>query len=317
MGMRVLVTGGAGFIGRHLVRGLLTDGASVRVLDDLSTGRRDALDAGAQFHRGDVRNRVLVDRIAEDCDAVVHLAASVGPARVARDPVGTWSCNVEGTAAVVASCAAAGRRLLLASSSEVYGADAGDRRLREDDPVRVAPSGRRDIYAISKVAGESLALAEHRSRLLPVTIVRFFNVVGPGQSDRYGMVMARFANAARTGRPLTVYGDGTQRRCFLHVTDAVNALRALLGAPRSEGRIVNVGNDEEVTVRALAERIAARVGGVPITYTPFARVYGPNFADPVRRRPCVKRLRALTGWRASHTLDDIVSDVLAADAARR
>ena len=314
--MRALVTGGAGFIGRHLVRGLLAEGLSVVVLDDLSTGSRHGVEPRATFHRGDVRNRVLVDRIAEDCDVVFHLAASVGPRRVAQDPVGTWSCNVEGTAAVVASCAATGKRLLLASSSEVYGPRRDGLALQEDDAVSIEPHGRRDIYAVSKLAGESLALAEHRTRFLPVTAVRFFNVVGPGQSDRYGMVMARFASALRDGRPLTIYDDGAARRCFLHVADAVQALIALMRTPASEGQIVNVGNDEEVSVRALAQRFCQAAGTGSVEHVPFAQVHGEGFADPQRRQPDVSRLRALTGWCPTRTLDDIVRDVLAADEAR-
>lgn len=314
--MRALVTGGAGFIGRHLVRGLLADGASVCVLDDLSTGSRTGLDPRATFFRGDVRNRVLVDRVAEACDVVFHLAASVGPRRVAEDPVGTWSCNVEGTATVVAACAATGKRLLIASSSEVYGPQAqGGAPLREEQPVTMLPQGRRDVYAVSKLAGEALAIAEHRSRLLPVTVIRFFNVVGPGQSDRHGMVMARFARAARAGRPLPVYGDGSQRRCFLHVADAVAALGRLARAPASEGLVVNVGSDAEISVLDLAQRFCDAVPGTTIQHTPFERVYGEGFVDPQRRRPDVTRLQALTGWTATHDLDDIVRDVLAAREA--
>ena len=314
-GMRALVTGGAGFIGRHLVRGLLAEGLSVHVLDDLSAGTLRGLDDRATFHRGDVRNRVLVDRVSEDCDVVFHLAASVGPRRVAEDPVGTWSCNVEGTAAVVASCAATGKRLLIASSSEVYGPRSDGLTLREDDPVSIEPHGRRDVYAVSKLSGESLALAEHRSRLLPVTAVRFFNVVGPGQSDRYGMVMARFASAARANRPLTVYGDGSQRRCFLHVSDAVEALIRLARTPASEGQIVNIGNDQEISVLELARRVCDASGGGTIQHVPFEQVYGEGFTDPQRRQPDLSRLRELTGWIATRTLDDIVADVLSTHEA--
>src|SRR5262245_37806785 len=244
--MRVLVTGGAGFVGSHLVDRLVCDGHVVHALDDLSTGSARNLEAATRTDRGhlvrgDVRDRRAVEGLVAGADLVLHLAGAVGVRRVADDPAGTWSRNVEGTASVLAACAARGTRCLVASTSEVYGPGAQG-VLREDAPVTLSPSGRRDVYAVSKLAGEALALALHRDSALPVTVARLFNVVGPRQSERYGMVLPRFARAAVRGEPLLVHGDGRQSRCFLHVDDAVSALLALVvgtPAPASQGLVVN------------------------------------------------------------------------------
>ena len=316
--MRLVITGGAGFVGARVARLALERGHDVVALDDLSTGRADAVPAGATWVEGDVRDAARVETVLEGADAVLHLAAAVGPRLVAEDPAGTWSRNVEGTATVVRACAARGRRLLLASSSEVYGVGPdSEAPLSEDDPCRIDAAGRRDVYAISKLAGEALAFAEHRARWLPMTVVRPFNLVGPGQGGRYGMVLARFAEAARAGRDLEVYGDGLQRRCFLHVDDAADALLGLLDASASEGRIVNLGSDEEVTVLDVARRVAARVGRPRgWRHVDFERVHGEGFPDPRRRRPALDRLRSLLPtWRPSRTLDDAIDDVLAESLA--
>ncbi len=312
--MRVAVTGGAGFFGSHLVERLLAEGHDVWAVDDLSSGRRENLPPGAPLVRADVRDPGAAARSLDGAELILHLAAAVGPGLVARDPVGTWSRNVEGTARVLEAAAARGARVVLASTSEVYGPEA-DGLLHEDAPLTLRPGGRRDVYALSKAAGEAYALALHRTRLLPVTVVRCFNVVGPRQSERYGMVLARFARAARAGEPLPVYGDGLQRRCFLHVSDAVEALLALARAPAAEGQVVNVGSDEEVTILDLASRVLAEAGGRGgVEHLPFERVYGEGFADPRRRRPDLTRLRALTGFRPRRSLADAVRDVLAAVA---
>ena len=317
--MRVLVTGGAGFLGSHLGDRCAREGHEVVALDDLSTGSADnlagALDSGrVRLVRGDVRDAALVGDLVARADLVLHLAGAVGVRVVADDPVGTWSRNVDGTAAVLAACARGGRRVLIASTSEVYGPRASG-VLREDDPVSAHPAGRRDVYAIAKLAGESLALALHRSSLLPVTVLRLFNVVGPRQSDRYGMVLPRFAAAAVRGEPLVVHGDGRQTRCFLHVDDAVEAVLALARAPASEGLVVNVGSETEVTILDLARAVVARAGtGAPIRFVPFESVYGEGFVDPLCRRPDTSRLRTLTGVVPSRSLDDAVRDAL--DAAR-
>lgn len=309
--MRVAVTGGAGFFGSHLVERLLAEGHRAEALDDLSAGNPENLPKGAVLRRLDVRDRVALGQALEGAEVVFHLAAAVGPALVARDPAGTWSRNVEGTARVLEAAAEVGARVLLTSTSEVYG-PVVEGVLREDQPLSLDATARRDVYALSKAAGEAYALALHRTRLLPVTVARCFNVVGPRQSERYGMVLARFARAARAGRPLTVYGDGLQRRCFLHVADAVDAVLKLARTSGAEGQVVNVGSDEEVTVLDLARRVLQEVGGSGgVEHVPFERVYGEGFVDPRRRRPALARLSHLTGFAPTRTLDDAIRDVLA------
>jgi UDP-glucose 4-epimerase len=314
--MRILVTGGAGFVGSHLVDALRGPGADVEAFDDLSGGTLGNLAAhegsrGFAFARADVRDRDAVEEAVRRADVVFHLAAAVGVRLVAEDPAGTWSRNVEGTASVLAACARFGTRCVVASSSEVYGPTATG-CLREDAATILDPTARRDVYAVSKVAGESLALALHRTSLLPVTVVRLFNVVGPRQSDRYGMVLPRFARAAVRGERLTVHGDGTQSRCFLHVLDAVDALRALASTAASEGLVVNVGSAEEVAILDLARAVAAEAGtGAEIHAVPFATVYGEGFVDPPRRRPDVSRLEDLTGFAPRRTVADAVRDAVA------
>ena len=314
--MRILVTGGAGFVGSRLVEDLAADGNAVEAFDDLSSGSLENLGAavahgGVEVVRGDVRDAAAVEASVARADAVFHLAGAVGVRTVAEDPAGTWSRNVEGTAAVLRACARRGTRCLIASTSEVYGPSAVG-VLAEDQPGRLDPAARRDVYAVSKAAGESLALALHRSLLLPVTVARLFNVVGPRQSGRYGMVLPRFARAAVAGEPLTVHGDGRQTRCFLHVSDAVAALRALAACGASEGLVVNVGSAEEVSILDLARRVVASAGtDAPVRHVAFADVYGEDFVDPPRRRPSLERLESLTGFAPKRTLADAVTDVVA------
>jgi len=314
--MHVLVTGGAGFLGSHLVDRYRERGATVSALDDLSTGSEANLagrarDAGTTFVRADVRDRGVVDAEIAKADLVFHMAGAVGVRTVAEDPVGTWSRNVDGTACVLEACARRGVRCVLASTSEVYGPTAAG-VLAERDASRLEPAARRDVYAVSKAAGEALALALHRSTLLPVTVARLFNVVGPRQSGRYGMVLPRFARAAARGEPLTVHGDGSQTRCFLHVADAIEALSRLASCGAAEGVVVNVGSTEEVAILDLARAVSAEAGtGSAVRFVPFAEVYGEGFVDPPRRRPDVSRLLALTGFSPSRRLSDAVRDVLA------
>jgi UDP-glucose 4-epimerase len=313
--MRILVTGGAGFIGSRLAAALRARGHAPVVLDDLSTGHRANVPAGCAVRTGDVRRARDVAAALEGVEQVYHLAAAVGPGLVASDPGGTWSRNVRGTRMVLAACAGRGLPVLFASSSEVYHPRvvARGRALRETDRVGFDPADRRSVYARSKLAGERLALGLGAAGL-PVVVARLFNVVGPGQSPRHGMVLARFVAAARRGAPLVVYGDGNQRRCFLHVADAVDALTALMaGAGRLRGPF-NVGGTEEVSVGALATRVRALAGSrSPIVHMPVEVVYGTHFGDPRVRRPDTTRLGRATGWRACRRLDDAVREALSAD----
>jgi UDP-glucose 4-epimerase len=312
------VTGGAGFIGSHVCERLLADGHSVTALDDLSGGRRENL-AGVfgrpafSFREGSAADDVLVAALTADADAVLHLAAAVGVRRVVEEPVATILANLRGTEVVLAACAARGLPVLLTSSSEVYGR--GTRApFREDDDLLLGPSSRgRWSYAAAKLAGEHLALAWHRERGLPVRVVRVFNTSGPRQRGDTGMVLPRFVAAALAGEPLLVHGDGTQTRTFCHVADTVEAFLRLLEAPEASGAVVNVGGSEEIAIGDLAERVLSVTGSrSPVRRIPHAEVYGPGFDDLPRRVPDVSRLRALTGFTPTRTLDSLLAETAAA-----
>lgn len=319
-GGRQLVTGGAGFIGSHLCRRLRERGDEVVCLDDLSTGLEANVaelrgDPRFAWHAGSVLDEALVDELVSGADTVFHLAAHVGVARVAERPSATLEGNVVGTRNVLQSCVRHGARVVLASSSEVYGKNDAP-PFREDGPVLVgATSEPRWSYACSKAWGEWLAFAHARESGLAALVVRFFNVVGPRQRPDFGMVLPRLVRAARVGEPLTVYGDGRQTRCFLHVEDAVAAVLALTEAPGAWGRVVNVGGDHEVTIGDLAERVRVAAGtGARLVHMPFAEVYGTAMHDFARRVPDLTRLRELTGFRPTRDLEAIVAELVGAGA---
>ncbi len=318
--MRLLVTGGAGFIGSHLVDALLARGDTVTVLDDCSTGSLRNLAAVSGHARltilhGSVCDEVLVDEACAQVDAVVHLAAAVGVKRILDKQVSSIVTNLRGTE-VMLRAAQAHRSLpfLLASTSEIYGKQDRAPFREEDDSVLGASSLHRWSYACSKLMDEFLALAYHRERKLPVTIARFFNVTGPRQSPAYGMVLPRFCAAAKNGAPLDVHGDGGQSRCFLHVHDAVSAVLALLGCAAARGKVVNIGSAEEVTMRDLAERVVRSAGSrSPVRLIPYAEAFPQGgFEDMRRRVPDVTRLQTLTGWKQTLDLDATIRDCLSA-----
>jgi UDP-glucose 4-epimerase len=325
--MHHLITGGAGFIGSHLADRLLEHGHHVHALDNLSTGRLDNIahltdhDRFA-FTEGDVLDRDLVDAAVAAADRVVHLAAAVGVKRILDRPVETIRTNVGGTETVLEAAHTHDKKVLLASTSEVYGKamqnDEDLDALREEaDWTLGATSKRRWAYACSKAMDEFLALAYHDEHGLPVTCVRFFNTVGPRQSGQYGMVIPTFVERALAGDPIEVHGDGSQSRCFLHVKDAVRAVTGLLDTSKAEGEVVNVGRPSEISIKELAERVCAVSGSnVPITYTPYEEVYGPGFEDMQRRTPDISKLQALIGYAPKYTLADILHDVIA-DVQRR
>jgi UDP-glucose 4-epimerase len=328
---RVLVTGGAGFIGSWLCERMVADGARVTALDDLSTGAAEnvaALGASGRFRlvEGSVTDRETVEALVAEADLVLHLAACVGVRLVLDEPLRTVETNVHGTELVLRAAAQRGARVLLASSSEVYGKS---RKLpfAETDDLSYGESGeRRWLYAGSKALGERLALALARSEGLDVVVARFFNTAGPRQSDRFGMVLPSFARQALSGRPITVYGDGRQTRTFVHVRDTVEAcvrlLRndarrggrdALRGGPG--GRIYNVGGTQEVSIGELARRVkAAARSASPIVHIPYREAYGAEVGDPPRRVPSLERLRARTGFEPAIGLEALVADVVAAAA---
>lgn len=315
---RYLVTGGAGFIGGHLTEALLERGDRVVVLDDLSTGRRSNLRAvedraGFRFVRGSVLDGLVVDELAHDCDVIVHLAAAVGVELIVEQPLRSFTTNIRGTETVLDAARRYGCRVLVASSSEIYGKNAAGPVRETDDRLIGATSVARWGYSTAKAVDEVLALAYHRERGLPAIVARFFNTVGPRQSPAYGMVIPRFVRQALEGRPVTVHGDGRQTRCFGHVGDVVDAVIRLLDDERATGEVFNVGNPgEEISILGLAERIVARTGSdSPIEFVPYEQAYEPGFEDMRRRVPDTSKLEELTGWRPTRDLDDMLADVIA------
>lgn len=307
-----LITGGAGFIGSHLSEALLEAGHRVTVIDDLSTGRLDniaSLYGHPGFHvaRAAIENQVVLDRLTSEVDVVVHLAAAVGVRLIVEQPVQTIETNVGGTERVLQAALRYGCRVLVASTSEVYGK--GSRiPFGEDDDIVLGPTSRsRWAYAASKMVDEFLGLAYGREYALPVVIVRLFNTVGPRQSGRYGMVIPRFVSQALSSEPITVYGDGSQSRCFCDVADVVRAVVGLAEHPDAPGQVYNVGGTESITIRALAERVRDLAGSTSeIVHVPYEEAYAPGFEDMARREPDVGRIRELLAWQPRVPLNDIL-----------
>jgi UDP-glucose 4-epimerase len=324
---RILVTGGAGFIGSHLVERLLARDCAVTVLDDLSSGSERNLAAvrrhpDLELRIGSVLDAALVEHLVSRCGVIVHLAAAVGVDAVVQDTGRVLETQLRGSLNVMGAAARLQRRLLFASSSEVYGKSA-DLPLREGGDRTLGPTqASRWSYATAKAASEYLALAHHARGELSAIVVRFFNTIGPRQSGRYGMVVPRFVRRCLDGEVLQVHGDGRQRRCFCDVRDTVRALVALLEQPKALGQVVNVGGTREIGVLELARRVLS-LAGVPraqrdyrIEFVPYAKVFGEGFEDTRRRLPDVSRIRALTGWRPSISLDETLSGLLAEGRGR-
>lgn len=315
--MNVLVTGGAGFIGSHLVRRLLARGDRVAVLDNLSTGSLQNVEAFSHhplytFAIEDLNNNLVIDRLASQADAIVHLAAAVGVQLVVERPTETIETNVLGTHAVLTAARRYRCRTLLASTSEVYGK--GVRvPFAEDDDLLLGPSSHsRWSYAASKLLDEFLGLAAHREYGLPVTVVRFFNTVGPGQTGRYGMVVPRFVQQALRDEAITVFGDGEQSRCFCHVADTVEALVQLLDrSDTTAGEIYNIGNTQEVTINQLANCVVEATGShSSVRHIPYSEAYAPGFEDMRRRVPDIGKIRVAIGWQPRLGLATILEDVV-------
>jgi len=315
-----LVTGGAGFIGSHLVDALLARGGRVTVVDNCSTGAEANLaDASAnaafRFVHGSAGDSALVERLLDGVDEVYHLAAAVGVELIAQDAVRTIEANIEPTASLcdlLRARHAAGQsiKLFLASTSEVYGKNPKPVWTEEDDLVLGATTRPRWAYGASKAIDEFLVLGLHRQVGLPVVVGRFFNVVGPRQTGRYGMVLPRMVDAALAGGPVIVHDDGRQTRCFAHVADVVTAVLALMAEPQAVGRIFNIGSDQPVAIIELAKRVVAAVdANVPIEFQTYAQAYGNDFEDVRARVPDVKQLRNLTGFRPTRSLDETIAEV--------
>ena len=308
----ILVTGGAGFIGSHLVERLLAGGETVVVIDDVSTGSVDNLRAVLEN-----KNLRVIQSKVSDCaelpdlvagsKAIYHLAAAVGVDLVVKSPLHTLQTNLHETEVILNLAAAHGVPLLLTSSSEVYGKSEKPEFSESDDLLIGPPGQSRWGYACSKLVDEFLALAYGRERGLPVVVVRLFNTVGPRQTGSYGMVLPRFVASAQKGEPVKVFGDGQQSRCFCLVTDTVEALIRLLNCPAARGEVFNIGGAEEVTIRELAQRVIEALGSKSeIELVPYAEAYAPGFDDMRRRKPNVEKLSATTGFRPATTLRDII-----------
>ncbi|NIP57066.1 MAG: NAD-dependent epimerase/dehydratase family protein [Gemmatimonadetes bacterium] len=310
----VLVTGGAGFIGSHLVERLLAEGHDVHLVDDISTGRLDNLAAvrsHAKLHLivDSITNWPMVNDTARLVDRVIHLAAVEGLRRNLDEPVETMKTNVRGTEILLDVCGKRELPIFIASSADVYGLSGG--LLREDSALVLgSPHEWRWWQATTKLMGESLGLAYHREQGLPVVVGRLFNVVGPRQSGRWGMVLPIFVKQALAGEPLEVYGTGEQRRAFVHVGDAVDAILGLIHEPEAQGGIFNVGSQEEVTIMELAERVKARTGSdSEIRTVPHPEEYGEDFRELERRQPDLTRIRETLGWEPEKSLDETIDEV--------
>jgi UDP-glucose 4-epimerase len=314
--VRVLITGGAGFVGSHLAEALLERGDEVYVLDNLSTGSIDNiqhLKTHPRFHYtiDTVTNEPLLAELIDRCEAVVHLAAAVGVKLIVEAPVHTIETNVHGTEVVLKLANKKKKRVLLASTSEVYGKSA-DVPFAEDADLVLGPTVKhRWAYACSKLIDEFLALAYWKERKLPVIIVRLFNTVGPRQTGQYGMVIPTFVRQALAGHPITVYGDGTQSRSFTYVGDVVRAMVALLDEPGAIGQVFNIGNGREITIGALAARVKQLTGSnSPIVHVPYDQAYEAGFEDMPRRVPDISKVRALIGYEPTVELDGILTRVI-------
>ena len=314
---QALITGGAGFIGSHLTKLLLDAGYNVTVLDNLSTGSRQNLaqlsgNPKLKFIIADVSDEKVLAPLVRKANVIFHLAAAVGVQLIMDDPVNSMVTNIHGTEAVLRHAAHTGTRLVIASTSEVYGKSSKVPFSESDDLVFGNTSKTRWSYACSKAIDEYLALAYHRQSNLPVSVIRYFNTVGARQSDRYGMVLPRFVNQALQGKPLTVHGDGSQRRTFTHVNDSVDATFRISQHQTTIGEVFNVGGSVEISILELAKAVIDRVGSSSTIETiPYSKVYsGRGFEDMARRVPDCSKLDQAIGYTPEHSLNDIIDDVI-------
>ncbi|MFP4356707.1 MAG: GDP-mannose 4,6-dehydratase [Phycisphaerae bacterium] len=314
--MKALITGGAGFIGSHLAERLLDRGDSVVAVDDLSTGRRENLSAAQgnpsfRFVRADVRDRSILTPLVDGCDVVFHLAAAVGVQLIVDQPVHTLETNIHGSEVVLSLASQFGRKVILASTSEVYGKNTKVPFAEDDDTLLGSTIYTRWSYAASKMVDEFLALAYHDQYHLPVIICRFFNTVGPRQSGAYGMVVPRFVQAALAGDPLTIYGSGLQSRCFCHVADIVEALVKLVDCHEATGKVINVGTSESVTIAELAERVIELTDSdSPVRNISYQQAYGRPFDDMLVRQPDLTRIKSLIDYQPTYNLTQTLQTVI-------
>ncbi|MEX0989847.1 MAG: GDP-mannose 4,6-dehydratase [Actinomycetota bacterium] len=320
--MRYLITGGAGFIGSHLSDALLQRGDAVTALDDESTGSTDNIrhlldHPNYSFRRGTILDHPLVSMLAGQADAIVHLAAAVGVKLIVERPLESLITNIRGTEIVLDAAARAECKVLITSTSEIYGKNVTGPLHEDADRILGSPYKSRWSYSTAKAVDEILAHAYWREQQLPTVVVRLFNCVGPRQTGEYGMVVPSFVRQALRGIDLTVYGDGRQQRCFCHVHDTVDALLGLLGHPGAVGEVFNVGASYEVSMEDLARRVIEATGSSSrVVHIPYDEAYEEGFEDMQRRVPDIARIQALTGWRPTRSLDEILSDVVAFERAR-
>lgn len=313
---RVLITGGAGFVGSHLAESLLECGWEVTAVDDLSSGRRDNIaDLIAhprfRFALETIANEVVVDRLVSECDLIFHLAAAVGVELIVKSPIRVIETNVIGTHVVLKAAQRYHKKTIIASTSEIYGKSTNVPFGEDDDRVLGPTTRNRWSYATSKALDEFLALAYHKEYGLPVVICRFFNMIGPRQTGRYGMVVPRFVSQALAGSPITVFGDGSQSRCFCHVKDAVRAIMGLSLDASCEGEAFNIGSTEEITIYDLAQRVKERTSShSKIKLVPYDQAYEYGFEDMQRRIPDISKIARRIGWAPQVTLDQTIDDIV-------
>lgn len=314
---KILVTGGAGFIGSHLCEIFLKQGRNVVAIDDLSTGRLEniqhlRMDPGFQFVRENINNALVLDRLTSEADIVIHLAAAVGVTLIIENPVHTLRTNIMGAEAVLDAANRYGCKVLIASTSEVYGKGVKVPFREEDDRLMGPTTHSRWAYAASKAVDEFLGLAYQAQFGLPVVIVRLFNTVGPRQSGQYGMVVPRFVRRAIKGEPIDVYGDGQQSRCFGDVADVAGAIARLAETPEAYGQIFNIGATQEITIMELAQRVLTLTNSrSDIRLIPYSEAYAPGFDDMRRRVPSIEKIHKLIGYSPQYTLDDTLQRVIA------
>jgi UDP-glucose 4-epimerase len=319
--MKILITGGAGFIGSHLAERLVADGHGVVVLDNLSTGRIDNLAKlkdcrGFECVIGSVRDAALVHELVQACDVTVHLAAAVGVRLILEKPSLSIHTNVNGTENVLHAASSRDKLVIIASTSEVYGKSKNMPFAEDGDLVLGATANLRWSYACAKALDECLALAYSQEKKLSAIIVRLFNTTGPRQTGHYGMVLPGFVNQALRSEPITVYGTGQQSRCFAHVADVVESLVRLMNTESAFGEVFNVGNDQEISIEGLARKVKAATGSAsPIQKLPYKEVYGVGFEDMERRVPDLTKLTRCIGYRPTTSLDRIIADVVAEQRA--
>src|SRR4051812_10279573 len=313
--MKILITGGAGFVGSHFADKLLADGDEITVIDDLSTGRYANVEHledrdGFRLIIDTVLNASLMEELIRESDRVYHMASAVGVRLIMEQPVKTIETIFHGTDVVLGNCSKFRKRVLIPSTSEVYGKGVSVPFKEDDDLLTGATDKHRWAYACAKTLDEFLALAHFKETRLPVIVARLFNTVGPRQTGQYGMVVPRFVQAALRNEPIEVHGDGTQSRCFGHIADIVEGLTTMMEDPACFGQVINMGSDAEVTINALAERaIALTSSSSKIKYVPYSEAYGEGFEDMQRRVPSLEKARRMIGYQPTRTLDDIINDV--------